>query len=187
MKSPLVRVLLSAALFVALPSLGSVVVAHTIEEMTRAVPVVVRARVGQVQASWDEGQRRIWTRAELQVLESVKGAPAATLVVRQPGGEVENIGQRVAGTAKFTPGEEAIFFLEPVPDEAGVFTTFALAAGKVSLEKTPTGEVRAVRHLDGLVFAPLAKQVVRPVVEYEDLGAPEAFLTRVKKAAGGAR
>lgn len=188
MKSPLVRVLLSAALLVALPSLGSVVVAQTIEEMTRAAPLVVRGRVGQVQVSWDEGQRKLWTRAELQVLEAVKGAPTPTLLVRQPGGELPHIGQRVEGAAKFTTGEEGLFFLEPVPDEANVYTVYALAAGKVAFETSKTGEVRAVRNLEGLAFYVLpSKQVLKPVGDREDLGTPETFIRRVKKALGGAR
>lgn len=190
MKSPLVRVLLATAVCAALPALASVVVAQSIEELTQAAPLVVRGRVGQVQASWDEGERRIWTRAELSVLETVKGAAPQTILVRQPGGEVGDKGQRVEGVAKFTPGEEAVFFLETVPDEAGVYTVYALGAGKVAFEKSKVGEVRAVRHLDGLAFYQLGgpkKGQVLPVGDREDLGTPSTFLARVRKAAGGAK
>jgi hypothetical protein len=188
MKRPWVRVLVTAGLFFGVPALASVVVAQTIEEMTRAAPLVVRARVGQVQVSWDEGQKKIWTRAELQILETVKGAPASTVLVRQPGGELATIAQRVDGAAQFKTGEEGIFFLETVPDEPNVFTVYALGAGKVLFETSKTGEVRAVRNLDGLAFYALpSKQVVKPVSDREDLGTPQTLITRLKKAAGGAR
>jgi hypothetical protein len=190
MKSPLGRVLLGSVLAFALPALASVVVAQTIEEMTRSVPLVVRGRVGQVQASWDEGNRRIWTRSEIAVQEVLKGSSPSTVLVRQPGGEVGNDGLFVAGTAKFQTGEEVVLFLEPAPDEAGVFSVYALAAGKVSLETTRVGEVRAVRDLDGLGLYALAgpdKGKVTAVGGKEDLGTPARFLGRVRQAAGGAK
>ncbi len=188
MKNPWVRALLSLALVFTVPALGSVVVAQTLEEMTQAAPLVVRARVGQVQVSWDEGQRKIWTRAELQILETVKGASTPTVLVRQPGGELRDVGQHVAGAAKFKSGEEGIFFLETVPDEQGVYTVYALAAGKVLFETSKTGEVRAVRNLEGIEFYTLPnKQVLRPVGDKEDLGTPQTLISRLKKAVGGAR
>ena len=188
MKRRLVGVLFSLALFSAVPALGAVVVALSVEDLTRAAPIVVHGRVGQVQVSWDDGERKIWTRAEVQVLGVVKGSPATTILVRQPGGELGRIGQRVDGAAQFKTGEEGVFFLEPVPDEAGVYTVFALAAGKVNFERSKVGELRAVRHLDGLAFYALpSKKVVMPVAGLDDLGTPEAFLTRIQKAAGGAR
>ena len=193
MNSRLVRVLGTAALVFAVPALGAVVVAATVEEMAQASHVVVRGRVGQVQVAWDEGQNRIWTRAEIQVLESLKGNATPIILVRQPGGEVGNIGQRVEGVARFTQGEEALFFLETVPDEPNVYTVYALAAGKVNFEKSRVGEVRAVRHLDGLAFYSLpSKKVVMPVGNTDDLGTPAEVLARVKQAVlrlgkGGAR
>jgi hypothetical protein len=188
MKRRLVRVLAALMVCSALPALASVVVAMSIEEMTQASPLVVRGRVGQIQVSWDEGERKIWTRAEIQVLEALKGRTEATLLVRQPGGEVGNKGQHVEGAGQFTTGEEGLFFLEPAADEPGTYTLYALAAGKVGFEKSKAGELRAVRRLEGLVFyAPATKKVVTPVTQHEDLGTPESFVARVKKAIGGAR
>ncbi len=179
----------AAVLALALPALAwaTVVVEMSFEELARKAPLVVRGTVGSVQASWDEGQRRIWTYAEVKVAEPLKGRAAPTLLVKQPGGVVGPVGQAVAGTARFSPGEETVLFLEPAVDEPGAYVVLGLAAGKVDLEKR-LGQRLAVRRLFGLSFAKPGERTVRPVNEVERLGTAEAFLERVRRAAkGGAR
>ena len=184
MRTRWTRALALACTLAALPAVATVVLAQSIEEMSRAVPVVVRAQVGQVQSSWDAEHTRISTYTELKVLEPLKGSPGASVLVKQPGGEVGEKGQHVAGAARFAPGEEVVLFLEPAPDEAQVFVVNAMAAGKVALEKTKVGEVRAVRRLDGIAFYDLkgAQKIVRPVGDFEDLGPAADFLQRVRRA-----
>lgn len=179
-------VLALAAALVPTTVLGTVVVRQTVEEMSRAAPIIVRVRVGPSQAAWDEGHRRIWTWTEVRVTEPLKGEAPATFLVKQPGGVVGPVGQAVSGAARFAEGQDCLLFLLPAPDEKGAFLPWALAASKVDFEARP-GATVAVRHLEGLAFAERGAGVVRPVDETELLGTREALLERVRRAVRGAR
>ncbi|MCA3013590.1 MAG: hypothetical protein INH41_14500, partial [Myxococcaceae bacterium] len=112
----------------------------------------------------------------------------ATVLVKQPGGVIGDVGQRVSGVATFAPGEEVVLFLEPAADEPHTFVPYAMAASKVTLANRRGVQV-ALRDLSGLSFARYGeKNLVQPVDEREVLGTAEAFLARVRAAAkGGAR
>lgn len=181
------RAIVAAILLVPSVVLATVVIAETIEEMTQASPVIVRGRVLQVQPQLEEASGRIYTYADLQVSEVLKGPRLTSILVKQPGGEIGNRGTAVAGTAKFKEGQDTVLFLEPAVDEQNVFIVHGLAAGKVDLEKSAKGELRALRKLDGLGFA--VKGSLKPVVPDGDLGPPDTFLNRVRAAVtkGGAR
>jgi hypothetical protein len=181
-------VVLALLVLVPLTASATVVMAMSMEEMAARVPLIVRGTVHRTDTQWGEGRARIWTYGEVVVTETLKGAGRATVVVRQPGGVIGDIGERVAGTATLTPGEEVVLFLEPVTDEPNVFIPFALAASKVSLENRRGVKV-AVRDLSGITFARKGQRsVIHPVDEREVLGTAEAFLARVRQAVkGGAR
>lgn len=179
------------ALAVALVSLfasATVVVSETIDEMARRVPLIVRGKVARSVSGWDEAHRRIWTWTELVVSDPVKGTAPKIVLVKQPGGEADGIGQAVSGVAKFHEGEECILFLEPAPDEAGAWRVSGLAAGKVQIV-SDQGKTVALRVLDGLSFAAPVGKKVEPVLPREMLGTPEQFIARLRSAnaKGGAR
>ncbi|MCA2977613.1 MAG: hypothetical protein INH37_04965 [Myxococcaceae bacterium] len=179
-----------AALLSVLPLAASatVVLAMSMEEMTVRSPVVVRGVVHRVDPQWTEGRTGIWTYAEVVVKEVLKGGARATVLVKQPGGVIGDVGQRVSGVATFAPGEEVVLFLEPAADEPHTFVPYAMAASKVTLANRRGVQV-ALRDLSGLSFARYGeKNLVQPVDEREVLGTAEAFLARVRAAAkGGAR
>lgn len=183
----LLRIALAALALLASTAFATVVIAESLEDMTRQSTLVVRATAQQSMAAWDAGERKIWTWTELTVTETLKGQAPRTLLVKQPGGEVGSIGQRVSGVAHFTPGEDCVLFLEPATDEKGVYVVRGLSAGKVSFERR-LGRVVAVRDLSGLSFARQgSRDTVKPVDDAEVLGVPDAFLARVRAAAGGAK
>ncbi|HLL53745.1 MAG TPA: hypothetical protein VK447_09380 [Myxococcaceae bacterium] len=173
------------ALLVLSPAAEGAAVPHrSFEEMTAQAPLVVRATVTASQAR--KVGTRIYTFTDLRPTEALKGKAPATLVVRQPGGEVGSIGQRVAGAARFTVGEEVVLFLEPAKDDAAVQLVSGMAAGKVRLEQRG-GQTRAVRSLEGLSLRqPSGAPVVRPVGDREELGEASAFLERIRRAARAA-
>ncbi|MGQ0504712.1 MAG: hypothetical protein ACT4TC_05275, partial [Myxococcaceae bacterium] len=143
--------------------------------------IVVRGRVGQQQSSWDEGQHRIETFTEIQVTDFLKGGGPKTFLVRQPGGVVDGVGQKVAGAAKFQSGEDVILFLQPASDDRALFMPLGLSAGKVMVYRD-----RAIRRLSGLAFyAPKDPKpgLVQPV-DIEDLGSVDSFCARIRRAAG---
>ncbi len=180
---------LPVVLLLALPAVGAVVLQQSIEEMTRASTLVVRGRIGQQQATWDETHSRIETFTEVQVTELLKGSAKQALMVRQPGGTVGRIGQSVAGAAKFEGGEEVILFLQPAADDPAVYLPLGMSAGKVLVSRASPGGPRALRRLSGLAFYDPTGKAPGPVrpVDVEDLGSVEYFTGRIRRAVGGAR
>lgn len=175
--------------FLALASsaaLGTVVVHETIDEMAKRVPVIVRGKVARSVAGWDDAHARIWTWTELVVTDSIKGAPGRVVLVKQPGGEVEGIGQAVSGAAQFREGEDCVLFLEKAPDEPGAWRPSGLSAGKVELREWQ-GQPAALRNTEGLSFARPAAGKVEVVRSPEFLGAPDAFLAKLRAVVGGGK
>ncbi|HEY8207559.1 MAG TPA: hypothetical protein VIG99_08765 [Myxococcaceae bacterium] len=171
------------------PARGATVLRLSFEELTGRSDAVVRGRVVGSTPKMNAAAGRISTFTEVEVTETIKGAPGRRITVRQPGGEVGGIGQSVAGAARFAPGEEVVLFLMRAPDDAAVFQVLSMSAGKVRLEKKRDA-LRAVRDLDGIHFpdqpAQTAPQIPKPggvkVVSSEDVGDADRFLGRLRAA-----
>lgn len=72
-------------------------------------------RLGEVTAqwsSWDPQKKMVYTYVKLKVSETVKGQAHEEILIKQPGGEVGNVGMRVHGMAVFKKGERALVFLK---------------------------------------------------------------------------
>lgn len=165
---------------------ATIVVYETLDEMARRVPVIVRGRVARSVAGWDDAKHRIWTWTEVVVSDRIKGKAPAVVLVKQPGGEVDGIGQAVAGTATFREGEDCVLFLEPSPDEVTAFQPTGLAAGKVTIADWQ-GQPAALRNTDGLSFAAPSGKKVEIVHSPELLGAPVDFIAHLRAVTGGAK
>lgn len=170
---------------------ASVVAYETIDDMARRVPLIVRGKVVRSISGWDDGHRRIWTWTEVAVSDAIKGQSGKLVLVKQPGGEVEGIGQQVDGVARFTEGEDCILFLEPAPDEKNVWRPSGLSAGKVNVT-VERGQTVAMRITEGLSFAVQGERKVGIVQPRETLGAPAQFIERLRAASaplkkGGAK
>ena len=172
--------LFAAALLISSSALATVVLALTMEELTARAPLVVHATAQRSLVAWDEPRAKIWTWTELVVKETLKGAPLETVLVKQPGGVVGEVGQQVLGVATFKPGEEVVLFLEPAPDEPGAWVPVSMSASKVTLEQRFGARI-ARRELSGLGFATPGEQRVKEP-EREVLGTADAFLARIKAA-----
>lgn len=94
-------------------------------------------------AGWVEMERRLqrpFTHWRLQVLDQPVGSPVGNEVtIRQPGGEIGDLGYHVAGSAKFTDGEE-VFVNVRDTDEANVKEVVGLASGKYSVAPGADGK-----------------------------------------------
>lgn len=175
--------LLLATLLAPLTALATVVLSLSMEEMTERAPLVVHATVHATEPGWDQERAKIWTWTELVVKETLKGRAFPSVLVKQPGGVVGEVGMQVSGAATFAPGEEVVLFLEPAPDEPGAWVPVAMSSSKVTLENR-LGVKLARRDLSGLAFARPGKQGVdQPVDERETLGTADAFLARIRAAA----
>ena len=178
-----IRHVFALALLAPLTALGTVVLSLSFEELTARAPLVVHARVNASNVAWDDEHAKIWTWTELVVKETLKGTPVTTVLVKQPGGVVGEVGMEISGAATFAPGEEVVLFLEPAPDEKGSWVPVSMSASKVSFEDR-FGVKIARRDLSGIAFArPGQQYVALPVDEREVLGPVEAFLSRIRAAA----
>ena len=105
-----------------------------IASLTQSSDAVVRGKVKATQSRWSADHKRIITEVTIEVAEFFKGAGSSTLVVRQPGGEIDGIGQKVSGLASFAEGEEVVLFLERV--ETGKYRVNGMAQGKYRVERS---------------------------------------------------
>jgi hypothetical protein len=85
---------------------------------------------------------RIYTDAEIAVLECVKGRCGASLVVRQLGGELDGEGVTVAGSARLDAGAEVVLMLRPRRD--GAWAPVGMAQGVYRVERDAAGAPKAL-------------------------------------------
>jgi hypothetical protein len=126
--------LLGLVLALGLPgvALGTTMPPQTIAELTRAADRVVLARVRDQQVRVPEGNvRQMTTISKLEVVEEYRGKGARELELVQLGGKSGPWESHLAGDAKVTAGETALFFLRcPDPKVATRCLLVGLSAGK---------------------------------------------------------
>ena len=116
-------------------------------ELADRSPLIAEVRVLAVEAAPGD---RIATDYLVEVERLIKGAlPAATLVVRVPGGvRPDGLGRHIWGAPKFREGDQALLFLEPRSD--GTFALHQLLLGAFHLTGQDPGAPRiAWRDLSG--------------------------------------
>jgi hypothetical protein len=97
-------------------------------DLARDAPLQVLARCQARSSHWEGGA--IFTESEVAVLRVVRGQPDSGFTVRQRGGEVDGIGQKVGhGGALLEPGETYLLFL--VPDDLGRWSPISTGVNKV--------------------------------------------------------
>jgi hypothetical protein len=156
------RLLLPAALLVAAVASATTIIAYDVPALTRASSVVVRGTVKSVAPRWTKDRARIMTDVVIEVSEPWKGTPARELTVMQPGGVMGEIGQRVHGTAKFSPGEEVVVFLEARGDR---YLLTGMVQGKFKVERSTDGKsvfARQELENEALLVDPATRQPVQP-------------------------
>ena len=96
---------------------------------------VLTGKVVGIEAGWDYAIETIYTYVTIEVDEVVKGwIPEDRIVLKQLGGQMDEIGLAVGGQAAFSAGEEVLLFLETRPRDGSLYTT-ALWEGKWSIRR----------------------------------------------------
>jgi hypothetical protein len=90
----------------------------------------------------------IYSYCEVSVLRTVRGSPDPGLVVRQRGGEVDGIVQRISHTTLMEPGGTYLLFLER--DAAGVWSPTSKGVNRVT-ESGDIGETVGGEPLDEVI------------------------------------
>lgn len=122
----------------AVQAFATSVLPMSVEQLTAAATTVVRARAISSEARWDDSHTRIYTFTRFLPLEDWKGASGAEFTVRQMGGRVGNIEQKVSGVRRFSDGDEAVLFLRPSEAGAGVMAVVGLFQGNFAVNRSTT-------------------------------------------------
>jgi hypothetical protein len=115
---------------------GTTLVRMSLDQMGQAADTIVRGRCISVSSRWDAGA--IWTFAEVDVVEALKGSPSAQIEVRLPGGRVGHLSTKVEDAPRLQPDEEKILFLEKT--RAGDYSVTAWVEGAFRIRKNTSGE-----------------------------------------------
>ena len=128
-------------LLLAVPALlwATTVIPMDVEKLASLSTHIVEARAIEMTSQWNADHTLISTYTRFQVTRTLKGQTPATIMVRQLGGTVDGVSQRVAGVHQWRLGEEALLFLQPssIPDGALVVT--GLMQGNFLMRHTPQG------------------------------------------------
>jgi hypothetical protein len=121
--------------------------ASALPESLRSAPLQIVGRCDSCSSRWEGGS--IYSYCEVSVLRVVRGAPQAdTVVVRQRGGVVDGLAQKVSHVTLVEPGGEYLLFLHQ--DDSGSWSP--LSKGVHSVVETPDlGEEVDGRPLDEVI------------------------------------
>ena len=106
------------------------------DELTNQAESIVIGTCTSVRSEWNEEGTKIFTYITISAEISLKGDQSPQeIIIKQPGGEVGEIGMHVDGVSVFEKGEEVILFLEKGPK--GFHRPLGLFQGKFSIETDP--------------------------------------------------
>ncbi len=88
--------------------------------------------------AWGTERKFIWTNYEISVREVLKGPNSASIIVSEPGGELNGTASQVAGSVAYQPGEHVTLFLHQFP--SGVRRTVGWSQGKFDID--PAGRIQ---------------------------------------------
>lgn len=116
----------ASALCAVSPALATSIVLPSDDRLIEKSPLIVIATVATSSPVDLDGS--IWTETVLQIEETLKGAAAATVTVREPGGELGDRLSVVFGAPEYEPGARVLVFLTPGPEDR--YRTVDLLTGK---------------------------------------------------------
>lgn len=119
------------------------VIPMSVEQLAESSTNIVRVRALSSESSWDAEHAHIYTFTHLQPLENLKGVTSAEIVVRQMGGRVGNIEQRVSGVRRWRVGDESVLFLRPSEVGNGVMAVVGLFQGNFAVKRISVTEAVA--------------------------------------------
>jgi hypothetical protein len=111
------------ALVFALPARASLLLAMDLPALAERADHVVVGEVRAVTSDWSSDHRTIYTRIDVDVVETWRTSGASTMArvsIYQVGGAVDDLEMVVPGMPKFTVKERAVLFLRGAPERATV-------------------------------------------------------------------
>lgn len=114
--------------------------------LTRGAGRIVHGKVVKRWSAWGASGRHIWTHYEIQVSDTLKGAPQPTFTLSEPGGIVGDVGMSISGVPEFEVGDEVVVFSFLTP--AGYWRVRGYGQGKYEVT-AQQGGVLTVRSNPG--------------------------------------
>jgi hypothetical protein len=103
----------------------------SVEELAARSDTILRGRVVRAWAAMDSENRFIWTHYELQVTSTLKGQPAGTVEIAEPGGTLNGVTLLAPGATEYAVGEETAVFVYRTP--IGYLRTTNYGEGKFTI------------------------------------------------------
>ena len=111
----------------------------SVEQLVDQSDSIVTGRVIRSWTGWDPAHQYIWTHTEIQVSSVTKGPAGSTMVVSEPGGQLDGRALRVDGAVQYSPGEQVLLFVANTPN--GYQRTVGWGQGKFLI--TPDNRIHA--------------------------------------------
>lgn len=102
------------------------------EQLIDASELIVSGRVTSSWSAWDAEHKYIWTHYNLSVASALKGSPASIVEFAEPGGALEGYAMNIAGSVRYSAGDNMVVFLSRMPN--GYLRTAGWAQGKYALD-----------------------------------------------------
>ena len=125
--------LLLAILLAAAAAPATTLLRMSLEKLSRAAAVIVRAQCLENSTAWEKGE--IWTFTSFDVQEVWSGSAPNKITVRLLGGRVADVTSNVSGVPRFHPGEDVVLFLEPTT--RGDFSIVSWQQGAFRIRRAP--------------------------------------------------
>lgn len=115
---------------------ATTMVPMSIEQIVDISNIVVKGTVTEVWTEPDPETSSIWTFAQVEVQEVLKGnSQTSVVIIEQPGGEFGEKKTTVEGVARFSVGEEGYFFVEEL--DGGRMISTGMFQGKFNIILDP--------------------------------------------------
>ncbi|MEE9294382.1 MAG: hypothetical protein V3W34_05370 [Phycisphaerae bacterium] len=142
---------------------AAVVLKMDTADLARGSHLIIQGTVVGSDVQWEDGPNgpmNFRTVTTIQVDRTFKGAPAGVITVVEPGGTVAGLTQSWPGIPRFNLGEEAILFLQRMPNQGlllpglqpGDLTVFGLEQGHMTIREQPGAGKVVTQSFDGLKF-----------------------------------
>jgi hypothetical protein len=141
------KIAIATAATAAWMGVASICDASALPESLRSAPLQLVGRCDSCSSRWEGGS--IYSYCEVSVLRTIRGAPRAdAVVVRQRGGVVDGLAQKVSHVTMVEPGGEYLLFLRQ--DDSGSWAP--LSKGVQPVVETPDlGEAVDGRSLEEVI------------------------------------
>jgi hypothetical protein len=148
------------------PALAALAPPVTVEALARQADAVVRGKVEKRESRWAEDGRHIFTFVTVHVRKVWRGEAPERVVVRVPGGEVGDVGQRVDAAPAFDDGEEVVLFVNR--EDGDTYRVHGLGLGKFRVEGAEARpDLRRFTFTEGVVPPAERRVEAMPLEELE--------------------